>query len=1805
MIRIRHISLVNRRISALTVPGIVFTMTGIRRIFVGLLLMGFANCLEAQTQTFTTSGSFTVPAGVTSLTVQCWGGGGGGGTRSSNGRGGGGGGGAYASSVLTVTSGPLCAVVVGAGGAANTAGGNSTFNTNSVIAAGGTGGANNLTTLGPGGTVLNSIGTVEYAGGNGATGGNLYSGGGGGGAGTTGAGGNAPTAALGSFGIGTALYGGNGGASVSGNTPGKNGNNYGGGGSGAARTNGTVVGGSGAQGLVIVSWTCPIYNLTTTIVALPVCAGSGSTVTLTSTPTGLPAGTYTVTYNLGAPNAATGRTSLMTVTTAGTGTFTTSNLINPGTTSVTVTSLTSGSGTGSGTLNCTIPISSNNTANITVITAPAQPSAISGNTTSCQGSSQIYSVTPVAGVTYNWSFPAGWVQTGGGTSNSITATVGAGSGNVTVTPSNSCGNGPASILSVTSTTIPAQPTITGTGTPCIGSTQTYSVTPVTGVSYNWEYPSDWTLISGQGTNSITFTVGATAGNVTVTPTNSCGPGTPRTLGVTSTTIPGQPNTISGANAPCGGTSQNYSVINVTGVIYNWSFPSDWTPISGQGTNSITFTVGATSGSVTVTPSNICGNGPASTLEVAINPSPSGTSDITTTCSGSNPNYSLTASMPSTFTWTIPITGSITGASAGSGTLINQTLTNPSNSVTGSVVYHVTPTSTTNSCAGAPFDILVLVEPLPVVTPILNATYCSGSVVPATNFLSSTGGGSFVWTSSQDIGFGTSGTGNIPAFSAQNIGSTPVTATISVRARSGGNCLGPQTTFQQITVNPSPDASISADYCSSFGNIGLTASPAGLTYLWNTGATTRLITVQIADAYNVKVTNSFACSETAFLTVATELVADGSFTNFNAASPAFYTDYHQNQAYYSGGATGLQPEGYYAVNNQAWYNSPVSLNGYHPDFHGHDHTNNSTGSRNFMMVNGIVTAGQTIWEETVPVQPNTAYYFSAWGMNLNPASPAQLRFEVNGIQVGTTADLNVAPKPTSESQVALSNWVRFYSNPTWNSGAATTAVIRIINLNTVAGGNDFGLDDISFGSLSSAQSTFTPLANGGGPVCQGGELALTANITNGIPPYGYAWTGPNEFSSTVQNPVLSNVSSLAAGRYTLLLTDGHNCPVSKYVDVTVNNLPTAVLSGSGSVCNGSSATLSVALTGSQPWSVTYTNGSTQVAVNNISTSPYTFSVTPATSTTYNIISVSDKSCTGTFSGSAIVTVTEPATPTATSNPICAGNTAAITSARAVAGEDYHWYTAAVGGILVFTGNPFITPVLNTNTTYYVAVFNTTSNCESARISVDVTVHPLPVAPVSLTSKQITTWCAGAGPASVRIYANDGINPINTPLSGGNYEWFKDVDCSIGVPFSTTASNNLLLFPPPGSTSTYWARTVSSNGCGFSACTSITITVNPKPSITGILGVCVGSTTQLTGSGTPASNIPWVSVTPGVATVSSTGLVSGLSSGTSVITYADINGCSITTTVTVNPKPVITTQPIDQTDCKGNDVDFTAAYSAVGSVNYQWQSSTDGGANWNDISGANGSSSFSPIILSLSNIGVDGLSVNQTRYRLIITDGNGCSTTSNSAILTVNSITAITGSTTSTLCEGQNISFTASTAGVSPISFQWVKHTSSGNWDDVPDATTQTISFANITIAEAGEYKVRAIFSITVPNNNYSTTCTETNDDIIRILVVNPLSTSTPGGPNSICQSAAPLPMALTGATVGGSATTGAWSITSGGGSLSNTNQTASPETVTYTPQPNYAGPVTLMLTTNGPCGAVNATRTITINQLPTTSAIYHQ
>lgn len=184
-------------------------------------------------QVYDSSGSYTVPAGVSNIKVTAWGGGGGGGSRSTNGGGGGGGAGAYSYAEIPVTQGQVVTITIGNGGAAGAAGGDTTVaigSTTYVLAKGGSGVANNTTNGGVGGQASAGIGTTKLNGGNGAD--SVSNNGG--------KGGDSPN-------------GGKGGAGAISQGSGTAGNVPGGGGGGAKRTSfGTQNGGTGGNGRVIL-----------------------------------------------------------------------------------------------------------------------------------------------------------------------------------------------------------------------------------------------------------------------------------------------------------------------------------------------------------------------------------------------------------------------------------------------------------------------------------------------------------------------------------------------------------------------------------------------------------------------------------------------------------------------------------------------------------------------------------------------------------------------------------------------------------------------------------------------------------------------------------------------------------------------------------------------------------------------------------------------------------------------------------------------------------------------------------------------------------------------------------------------------------------------------------------------------------------------------------------------------------------------------------------------------------------------------------------------------------------------------------------------------------------------------------------------------------------------------------------------------------------------------------------------------------------------------------------------------------------
>lgn len=382
--------------------------------------------------------------------------------------------------------------------------------------------------------------------------------------------------------------------------------------------------------------------------------------------------------------------------------------------------------------------------------------------------------------------------------------------------------------------------------------ETYTATAAnsTSIGYSVLPVSAGTIDANTGVMSWSNGFAGTA-TITATSTGLCGITTADRVVTVYPNNPGTPGTITGTTSVCQGqTGVAYSISAVTNATnYVWTVPAGGTITSGTGTTSITvdFAAGASDLTISVYAENVCGSGSARNLSVTVHPTPTVTNSTTaSTCSGTSPNITLTASPASTFVWTIgAITGSITGASGGSGGTINQILTNPSNTLAGTVQYLVTPTSTAGSCVGSAFTITVTVNPAPAVTNSATASICSGTGTNIT--LTSSIPGSFTWT----IGIIT---GEITGASAGSGGTINQTLTNPSNSAAGtvpylviptstaNSCVGSAFTIT-VTVDPKPAVTNlpTASACNGTGpNITLTSSVPS-TFAWTIGTITGGIT----------------------------------------------------------------------------------------------------------------------------------------------------------------------------------------------------------------------------------------------------------------------------------------------------------------------------------------------------------------------------------------------------------------------------------------------------------------------------------------------------------------------------------------------------------------------------------------------------------------------------------------------------------------------------------------------------------------------------------------------------------------------------------------------------------------------------------------------------------------------------------------------------------------------------------------------------------------------------------------------------
>jgi len=398
-------------------------------------------------------------------------------------------------------------------------------------------------------------------------------------------------------------------------------------------------------------------------------------------------------------------------------------------------------------------------------------------------------------------------------------------------------------------------------------------------------------------------------------------------------------------------------------------------------------------------------------------------------------------------------------------------------------------------------------------------------------------------------------------------------------------------------------------------------------------------------------------------------------------------------------------------------------------------------------------------------------------------------------------------------------------------------------------------------------------------------------------------------------------------------------------VTATPLPTVfTLSVGGSYCSGDSGAY-ISLNGSTS-SVTYKlyNGTMAVGPTLAGTGlPLDFGRFPAG--IYTAVA-SSSSCSDPMANSDTVTALPLPTRYAVTGggTICPGST----------GADISLNSSNVGiTYQLYSGGPIETPIAGTGSaiyfgpiagagTYIVIASNTSTGCTDTMSGAGtISLYPLPVI---------------SGPTALCIGGT--IIETAPSFTGGTWSSSNIAVATVGISTGHVTSVSA------GTTTIYYTSTV---GCAG----TITVTVMPTPPpIGGIRSVCLGSTTSLT----PTGGGIWTSSNTSIISVSSLGVISGISLGTATIYYSFGFGCAVSAVATVNPLPTVYTLSGGGSYCSGGSgVDIALSNTDAGTTYQLFSGSTTLGSM---VAGTGSSHDF-------------GMYTYTGIYSVVATNAGGCS------------------------------------------------------------------------------------------------------------------------------------------------------------------------------------------------------------------------
>jgi gliding motility-associated-like protein len=1022
---------------------------------------------------------------------------------------------------------------------------------------------------------------------------------------------------------------------------------------------------------------------------------------------------------------------------------------------------------------------------------------------------------------------------------------------------------------------------------------------IVGTVYNWTNNNSAIGLSASGTGALSFnatntTTAPITATITVTPSfTSAGStcwGAPETFEIVVLPTPVM-NPLSNQTVCSGNPSTviNFSS-NLTGTQYAWTNSNSNIGLlsSGSGSSIGAFNTTNTGsapaqGLISVTPSLVtnnqtCSGSPITTL-ITVNPIPVMTSVSNPSfCYGAAANIPLSSNINTgvVYNWTNSNTAIGLGAS-GTGNI--SFTTNNTNSTPISGLISVSPVYTNNNvqCTGNSSSFTIQVAPNPLVNPIGNQVFCSGTqstIIPISGTVT---GASYSWTNANTaIGLQATGTGNIPVFNTANSSTTSVASSLVTVSPSllfnGQTCTGPSTTFS-IQINPGTTINTvpNVQLCNGETSVAINFSGSGSNYTWaNNGTSIGLASSGTGGITPFTAINTGSTPVTSTITVTSQFSGGG--TGCNGGSTTFNIQVLPTPSVVDppnlvvcSGTTVNAVNLYGVATNYTWTNSAPSI--------------------------GLTNTGTTA---TIPAftATNTGTSPVLATVNISPSYVAGTKVCTGTSQSYT---VNVIPLPTITSQPqsqtvclggSLSNLSVAYSGgngtPTYQWFSSPTN--SMANGSAISGANSASytlpaasavgttyyyctLTFANAATCSTISSNLAAITITSGPsistqplasqsICVGGSIPAALNVafSNGTGNATVQWYSVSGGTNTAISG--ANTTSYLPGVFNTVGTysymaqislSGSGCGLaqSNTVQVIVLADPTITSPTPASYCLNSSTAVPLSITAnggtSTPyayqWYLNSVNNNTSGTLISGATAASYIPATTAVATTYYYCVVSQGNGCSVSSNAAAIAVTSA--PSISSQPIgtqtvCLDGAVSALSVAYASGSgtpSYQWYSNSsnsyVGGVAIpgAAGSSYV-PLTNlVGTTYYFCVITfASSGCSS--ISSNISQIVVVADPVVTTQPLTTQTICGGGSIP---------NALNVAYSGGtgtlSYQWFSVNGTTNTLIGGATAATYLPpVFATPGTYNFAVQISLSGSGCNMVQSNNAQVIVLPDPTVT---------------------------------------------------------------------------------------------------------------------------------------------------------------------------------------------------------------------------------------------------------------------------------------------------------------------------------------------------------------------------------------